>query len=222
MVAQPGSADSAHSIELALSGNWSRAIASMDRYIAYSSYSFTPIHTWRLLLAHSRGDPEMLWSTVRRVLPDGPETKFGYYFDLAHESLIRLAVAQALEDGDLDGAHSWLEAHNGILAWSGAVLGQAQNALLWARYNDACGSPSSARECADRALTHATHPRQPLAPIAAHRFLGHLDTVDGCFNEAEQHLQESRRLADALCCAVRAGADIVGICRTTICPTTTR
>ncbi len=38
-----------------------------DSYMAVASCPF-------------RGDPEMLWSTVRRVLPDGPETKFGYYF----------------------------------------------------------------------------------------------------------------------------------------------
>ena len=59
------------------------------------------------------------------------------------------------------------------------------------------GENGQARQFAEQALAHATDPRQPLALIAAHRFLGQLDTVDQRFEGAEAHLQESLRLADA-------------------------
>jgi DNA-binding CsgD family transcriptional regulator len=46
-------------------------------------------------------------------------------------------------------------------------------------------------------LDHASEPRQPLALLAVHRFLGTLDIVDGLFDDAEAHIQHSLQLADA-------------------------
>ena len=42
-----------------------------------------------------------------------------------------------------------------------------------------------ARRLADQALTLASNPRQPLALITIHRFLGTLDTEDLHFADAE-------------------------------------
>jgi tetratricopeptide (TPR) repeat protein len=54
-----------------------------------------------------------------------------------------------------------------------------------------------ARVHAERALAHATEPRQPLALLAAHRLLGELDTDAGRYDDAARHLGASLDLADA-------------------------
>ena len=76
-------------------------------------------------------------------------------------------------------ARAWLAAHDRWLAWSGAVLGRAEGQLGWAAYHRAAGDLARARQHAERALAHATEPRQPLALLAAHRLLGELDTAAG-------------------------------------------
>ena len=101
---------------------------------------------------------------------------------------MQLAGAQALDDGDLILGRSWLEAHDRLLAWSGAVLGQAENALLWAQYHQLSGDRSLACTHAETALAFASDPRQPLALIAVHRFLGNLDTAEKRFDAADHHL----------------------------------
>jgi DNA-binding CsgD family transcriptional regulator len=54
-----------------------------------------------------------------------------------------------------------------------------------------------AHEHAERALSHATEPRQPLALIAARRLLGELETDAGRFDDAAAHLSAASALADA-------------------------
>ncbi|MGA7670831.1 MAG: BREX system ATP-binding domain-containing protein [Nitrolancea sp.] len=186
-----------HALELIMSGNWTRATSMLDRVVAEFEFSFSPFHTSRLMLARYCGDRELVWSEIRRVMPAGPETQFGDHRYWVLDDLMRLAGAQALDDGDLILARSWLEAHDRLLAWSGAVLGQAENALSWSRYHALTGDLADARASAEQASVHASDPRQPLALIAVHRFLGNLDTAEKRFDAAETHLQESLRLADA-------------------------
>src|SRR5207302_1091672 len=50
---------------------------------------------------------------------------------------------------------------------------------------------------AERALAHATEPRQPLALVTAHRLLGELDTAAERYGDAAEHLRESLALVDA-------------------------
>ena len=57
--------------------------------------------------------------------------------------------------------------------------------------------PTRARDHAERALAHATTPRQPLALLAAHRMLGILATDAGDRAAAEDHFAEALALADA-------------------------
>jgi tetratricopeptide (TPR) repeat protein len=116
---------------------------------------------------------------------------------LAALPLQRLAAALALDAHDLTAAHAWLEAHDRWLDWSGAVLGRAEGALGWAAYHHASGDPTQARSYAEQALAHATDPRQPLALLAAHRFLGKLDVDAAALDTADEHLCESLRLAEA-------------------------
>ena len=54
-----------------------------------------------------------------------------------------------------------------------------------------------ARHFAEQALTLASEPRQPLALIAIHRFLGQLGTQDGRVELAGNHLAQSLALAEA-------------------------
>ena len=121
---------------------------------------------------------------------DGPITEPGNAIIWTALPLQRLAARQALETRDLPAARAWLE-------WSGALLGRAEGALLWARYHHAAGESSLARQRSVEALARASDPRQPLALIAVHRFLGSLDTEDRRFPEAETHLNESLALTDA-------------------------
>jgi DNA-binding CsgD family transcriptional regulator len=109
----------------------------------------------------------------------------------------RVAAAQALEDGDRPNAKAWLEAHDRWLAWNGTVLGRSEGQALWAQYHRQSGDSAQAFAHAERALAHASEPRQPLALLAAHRLLGELDIESGHLTAAEEHLQASLALATA-------------------------
>ena len=198
-------------IDWVLSGDWTAAANVFDRYAARSPHSFSEYDSWRLLLALHRGQQELVRSEIRRMMPNGPTTEHGSdrYFILA--DLTRIAIEHALSDADLDDARSWLDSYDRLLDRSGAVLGQSENALLWGRYYDARGQAELAHDSAVRALSYASDPRQPLALIAANRFLGHLDTADKHFNEAEQHLQESLRLADACATPFERALTLLGL-----------
>ncbi|HEU5424681.1 MAG TPA: response regulator transcription factor, partial [Nitrolancea sp.] len=143
------------------------------------------------------GDTALAWSLVGAWLADGPETPPGNTIYTCAIVLQRLAAALALDAGDLPTAQAWLEAHDHWLAWNGTVLGQVEGALGWAEYHRAAGDLAAAREHADRALAHATEPRQPLALLAAHRLLGELATEAGDHAATAANLAEALALADA-------------------------
>ncbi len=148
-------------------------------------------------LARLRGDAERAWRTVREWLPAGPATVPGTFapFDAAI-ALQRVAAALAMDEGDLPSAKEWLNAHDRWLEWSGTVLGRSEGQVLWAQYYRQSGDFMQARLHVERALTHATAPRQPLALLAAHRLLGELAADDGKFDRAAEHLRTALDLAD--------------------------
>ncbi len=111
--------------------------------------------------------------------------------------MMRLAAELLLDAADLAQAHEWLLAHDRWLAWSGAVLGQSEGQALWAQYHWHAGAIDKARAHAERALAHASDPRQPLALLAAHRLLGELDTETERYEDATRHLDDALTLADA-------------------------
>lgn len=108
-----------------------------------------------------------------------------------------LAAALALDAGDLSAARAWLGAHDRWLAWSGAVLGQAEGLLGWAAYHRKASNLPAARAHAATALAHAQEPRQPLILLTAHRLLGELDMADERHADASAHLLEALALAGA-------------------------
>ena len=130
-------------------------------------------------------------------LPDGAGYEPGDQAIHIALPLQQLAPGLALDAHDLLTARAWLQANDRWLEWSGAVLGRAEGALGWAQFHHAHGDQEQARRFAEQALAHASDPRQPLALIAVHRFLGQPDTEATRFNAADEHLQESLRLGEA-------------------------
>ncbi len=147
--------------------------------------------------AHGQGDFKRAWREIDHTLPNGPASEPGDSGFRGAEELQRLAIELSIDSGDLSGARGWLEAHDRWLDWSGALTGRAEGHLLWAHYHHVSGDSIPAHKRAEEALTLASNPRQPLALIAVHRFLGHLDTADQRLADADSHLKESLRLAEA-------------------------
>jgi tetratricopeptide (TPR) repeat protein len=149
-------------------------------------------------IARLRGQRDDAWSALAGRQP--PIEPHGEVIGFTHRDLplLRLGINLHLDDGDLDGARTWLAAWDLWLERTGVVLGRAEGALHWARYHHIAGDITQAREQAERALTHASDPRQPLALVAAHRFLGELLTETGAHDDAAEHLRESLSLAEPI------------------------
>ena len=187
-----------HTRSLYLAGRWVEAQAFGENALVHWHGSATGFQEAPLgILARRKGRPETAWRLIRERYPDGPRTQVAQTVPHYAMETMRLAVDLALDSEDLPTAREWLEAHNCWLDESGAVIGRADESLLWARYYHLSEDITHAREQAEQALALATNPRQPLALIAVHRFLGRLHTETQQFDQAEQHLQESIALADA-------------------------
>jgi DNA-binding CsgD family transcriptional regulator len=146
-------------------------------------------------LARESGKPDRAWEYVRALHPDGPATEPGED-DLSPSVMLQQVAADlALDAVDLDLARSWIDAHDRWLEWCDAVLWRAEAQVLWGRYSLLRGETSLAIEHGRAALKHASEPRQPLALIAAHRFLSEALMVDEVFPVAEQHLKSAIDLA---------------------------
>ena len=148
-------------------------------------------------LAQAQGDWPLAWELVGATLPAGLDTAPGGSSLADSLALMRVAAALCLDRNDLPAAHAWLDAHDRWLAWSGAVLGQADGQNAWTHYYQLAGDREKARQHAQRAIDLASDPRQPLALLAAHRALGELSTHDGQRGAADQHLSAALALADA-------------------------
>jgi DNA-binding CsgD family transcriptional regulator len=180
-----------------LEGRWSCARAHEDAACSVE-FSFLRHAMISLFgdLDRLQGHPDAAWDRIGVLFPSGPHTEPGSSLYGPANVGQRLAAAMALDDSDLPLAHGWLEAHDRWLEWSGAVLGQAEGHLLWARYHLAHGDSEQARERAEKALACGSDPRQPLALIAAHRFLGDLDVRKKDYDAASQHLSFAADLAE--------------------------
>ncbi len=148
-------------------------------------------------IARLQGRPKEAQRYVREGFPVGAATEPGAHLLIHGLAFLHLGGLLAVDAGDLDGAREWAEATDRWLTWSGAVLGQSEGQALWAQYYRQAGDSQQAYEHAERALAHATEPRQPLALIAAHRLVGELDTDARRFPNADTHLAASLALADA-------------------------
>jgi DNA-binding SARP family transcriptional activator/DNA-binding CsgD family transcriptional regulator len=196
----PGKIAGIQSIQLlALEGAWNevRDVVIRGRTwqmnVARRSYLM-----WNLgMVARAQGDVDLAWEQVREALPEGPHTQPGNCFFLPGLGPIQVGIELSLDDGDLDQARLWLTGHERWLEWSGSLLGRTEGHLLWARYHYAAEDRERARESATTALRIANDPRQPLALIGIHRFLGELDTESRHFDDSRKHLSVSLALAEA-------------------------
>ena len=207
----PGSVE--HGL-LVLSGDWLRAREIAETEITREQpMAVQQGSRWFVQLAFRQGDVERARHIVGKILPAGPQTEPGNAYFPTALALQPLAAALALDAGDLPSARAWLEAHDRWLEWSRAVLGRAEGALGWAQYHHANSDLEQARTFADQALSDASDPRQPLALIAAHRFLGKLDTEAQQFDQAEDHLTESLQLAEACAAPFERALTLLEIAR---------
>jgi hypothetical protein len=183
---------------LVLAGDWHAAweiVTDSNYTLGWMNQSFAA--RWAVPLAVWHGDSDVAWRAIGQILPAGPRTEPGTAYFPTVLPLQCLAAELALNAHDFPTARAWLQAHDRCLQWSGAVLGRAEGALGWAEYHHATDNTGEARVRAEEASAHATQPRQPLALLAIHRFLGKLDIESGNLIEAGDHLQESLQLADA-------------------------
>jgi DNA-binding CsgD family transcriptional regulator len=184
---------------LVIEGQWVEACELARGFI--QSYSNVAMHMKaRVVLgsiARCQGDTATAWEQVRDGLPEGPESRPGDHLFSSAITLQRLAVELALDAGDSELAVDWLRSHDAWLDWGGAELGQAEAALLWARYYQLNGDITGASKHAERSLELASDPRQPLALIAIHRFLGELATQACEPHDAKLQLEQSLDLAEA-------------------------
>ncbi len=93
------------------------------------------------------------------------------------------------------------------------MLGRAELALLHARYHLLDGDAQVARRHATQALAYASNPEQPLTFLASHRFLGGLDTQEGHFSDAEDHLKTALDLAGACAAPFEQALTLLEIAR---------
>jgi tetratricopeptide (TPR) repeat protein len=149
-------------------------------------------------IARQRGDREQAWAAIAGYVPPDPDDEHRIGSAWFDAGCMRFAVTLHLDDRDLAGAESWLQAYDLWLERSGAVLGRAEGSLYWARYHQIAGDPAQARQHAEGAIAHAADPRQPLALVAAHRSLGQLLTEAGEHTDAASHLRESLAIAEAI------------------------
>jgi DNA-binding CsgD family transcriptional regulator len=186
---------------LYLRGEWqaARAVVAAAQQTEFATHVFTQVIPLVLgPLAVAQGDHETVRALVQDAFPNGASIEPGDSRFPTSVALQRLAATVLLDTGDLGQARQWLEANDRWLAWSGAVLGVAENHLLWARYELATGHLTAAVTRAQRALESATTPRQPLVLIAVHRLLADLDISAGRPDAATQQLERALRLADAI------------------------
>ena len=178
-------------------GNWN---VLRSRYVAGSNFRnawWAQTNQSMLAeIARGQGDYSEAWQLVRSVLPDGASTEPGDSQFYAATRLQYIAIELSLDESDLATARAWLEARGQWLTWNGVTLGLAEGELGWARYHRVAGNVDRARVHAERAHGHASDPRQPLALIAAGRFLGQLDVDEEKHDSAEVRLKASLDLAE--------------------------
>jgi DNA-binding CsgD family transcriptional regulator/tetratricopeptide (TPR) repeat protein len=189
---------------LRIDGDWNEARRIIDAVIRLNIQTGKKgaanylVAATRGLIARAQGDSALAWTIINDAFPTGPDDEpGGISYPTYGLPTQRLAIDLSIDTGHLPAARAWLHAHDRWLDWSGTIVGLADSQLLHARYHHAASDPDLARQHAEEALALAGDPRQPLALLAAHRFLGQLKTESGHLAAAEDHLQAALALAAA-------------------------
>ena len=116
-----------------LDGRWNEARTITKTCQAHGTYALRrPVTLVLAAIAFHQGDTKEAWQRVLALLPKGPDSEPGSAVLLDALMLQRLAVRMCLDAGSIDDAIRWLDANDKWLAWSGSVLGRAENRLVWA------------------------------------------------------------------------------------------
>lgn len=183
---------------LVLEGRWKDAREILDLPDPSELASLSRVRPIYLgMLARAQGDAETAWRCVHDIKPIRPVSEPGGEYGPLPLHMQRLAVELALDAGDLVAARWWLDLHQRWLDFMEATLGRSEGEVLEAQWHRATGDVARAREHAERALVHATSPRQPLALLAAHRMQGILDANAGEYASAELQFSSAIALAEA-------------------------
>jgi DNA-binding NarL/FixJ family response regulator len=190
------SAHRAQLMNLFLDGEWQEAWSIAGEQHQHGNYVLRRQTTCTLApIALHQGKHDVAWNHVFSVLRDGMKTPPGDAVYLDALMLQRLAAELSLAAGDPAQARSWLDVNDSWLAWSGAVLGRADNALAWARVLHASGKIAEALAQVNQAIATAGNPRQPLTLLAARRCRGVIMLDLGDVAGAERELMAALDLA---------------------------
>ena len=195
--------DAAENVSAKLSfieGEWDRAADWASRFaeIAFEQGIRQTAYATLGWIALHRGNYRDAWEQVERALPpSGLQSEPGTIQYYGMLGLLELASNIALASDDLPCAREAIDTHWRWLNYGEAVFTRSSAHLAEAQYQLSGGDRAQSRTSAERALRRAERPRQPLALLAAHRFLGHLDGLDGRLESANKHLSKAFDLADA-------------------------
>jgi DNA-binding CsgD family transcriptional regulator len=188
----------AHLPLMYLEGAWNEAGTLASDDIEHGTYVLRRQVTRVLApIACHRGQCDEAWRHIRSLLTEGSQTAPGTAVLLDALLLQELAIELCIDEGDLDNAWSWLEAHERWLEWSGARLGRADHELARARLLLATGEVPAAESAARLAIDLAADPYQPIATLRGRRLLGELMLDQGKLEDAGNELSISADIAAA-------------------------
>jgi hypothetical protein len=165
-------------------------------------------------IAQLQGDDQTIVRLIKRRFPNGTTaTQGGLIPSFPYVLTAGYYVQRCLDRGELLQASAWLSMRGEWLSDAHWVFGYAEHQLLWAHHHHLAGDANQARSFATEALDRASSPRQPLALIATHRFLAHLDVADGRLADAKEHLRASLALAEACAAPFERALTLVEIAR---------
>ena len=164
---------------LCLTGQWDgghdRAFNAHSAHV--NTIEMDNCHVYLAIIAQACGRRDEGWRHVRALLPVEMMTEPGTVelwetLDAAGGGPTRAHA------GDVALAFEWLTVHDRWLAWSGAVLGQVEGHLGWARYERQTGDLDAA-EAHAHARSRRPATRASRGTDRRHRLLGELATERG-------------------------------------------
>ncbi|CAN5649214.1 hypothetical protein BH23CHL2_BH23CHL2_23360 [soil metagenome] len=199
---------------LLIDGRWDDARCALEP-LADHWASLLATAPWMVLSRH-QGEPDAALARLPRVFPDGQASQPGRQTFETSAYCIHAAIEIALDAGDMESARAWLACHDRWIDWSGHIPFATIGHLLWARHHYVAGDRFTAEARARQALALASEPRQPLALLAAHRFLGKLAVDASAFDQARDHLVQSLELTDACSAPFEKALTLVEVARSRI------
>ena len=195
-----------------LDGHWEAVRASVA---ALEHVDALRVYHARLLaeLDRLQGHYAHSWSHITGAIPDGPDAQPPTYQFHNILDLQQIAAALALDQGDLETAVRWIQAHERWLEWSCKVSGRAMPHLLWSRYHLLAGELDAAHAQARAAHELASSPRQALALLASERALGEIQTLKGSYDTARRHLNAALDLARACAAPYEHAMTLLAVAR---------